>query len=92
MTFNLSGIPWCEPAFANVTAEAGSEVHGVAFCMNTESVNKLDSVEQGYLKTMVTLTAYDGRTLKGFVYTKDTDKEDMKPSSRYLGVLCKGNK
>lgn len=92
MAFTLKGIPWVEPAFANVEEKVGAEVHGVAFCMSQESMEKLDKVETGYIKKMVTLKSYDGRDLEGFVYTKETGREDMNPSARYLGVLCKGIK
>ena len=59
--------------------------------MGKESVEKLDKVEAGYNKEMVTLLAYDGRKLEGFVYMPkiDTTMEYL-PSPRYLGVLCKG--
>ena len=59
--------------------------------MGKESVEKLDKVEAGYNKEIVTLLAYDGRKLEGFVYMPkiDTTMEYL-PSSRYLGVLCKG--
>ena len=40
----------------------------------------------------MTLEAYDGRKLKGFVYVSKTEVTGEKdPSSRYLGVLIKGN-
>ena len=90
LAFTLSGIAWCEPVFANLAEEKGSQVHGVAFCMSKESMEKLDRVETGYLKKMVTLKAYDGRDLDGFVYIKETDRPEGNPSARYLGVLCKG--
>ena len=67
------------------------KVHGIAFCMGKESLEKLDKVEVGYNKEVVTLLAYDGRKLEGFVYMPkiDTTMEYL-PSPRYLGVLCKG--
>ena len=40
----------------------------------------------------MTLEAYDGRKLKGFVYVSKSEVTGEKdPSSRYLGVLIKGN-
>ena len=38
--------------------------------MTTESQEELDRTEVGYQKVMVDLHAYDGRTLKGFIYTQ----------------------
>ena len=69
----------------------GAEVHGVAFLTDDESVAELDKSEGGYNKAMVTMRAYDGRELEGFVYVPKTERrEEFPPSSRYLGVLCKG--
>ena len=90
LKFSLRGIPYAEPSFANVEPSPGSEVHGVGFCMTKTSMLKLDSIERGYKKQMVDLTAYDGRKLNGFVYIKETDGTEIPPSKRYLGVLCKG--
>ena len=59
--------------------------------MGEESVEKLDKVEVGYNKETVTLMAYDGRKLEGFVYMpKNISTTEYLPSPRYLGVLCKG--
>ena len=66
-------------------------MHGVAFLMDEESLEELDRTEQGYKKATVTLKAYDGRDLEGFVYVPKVEKtEEYLPSKRYLGVLCKG--
>ena len=64
----MGGIPWTEPAYANVWPSKGDEVHGVAFCMDKASEEKLDKQEASYSKEYVDLVAYDGRKLKGFVY------------------------
>jgi hypothetical protein len=92
MAFNGGGIPHTEPAYANVTECADSEVHGVAFLMSKESQEELDRTENAYAKKMVDLQAYDGRMLKGFVYYKTvkTTEPELAPSKRYLGVLVKG--
>ena len=59
--------------------------------MGKESVEKLDKAEVGYNKEMVTLLAYAGRKLEGFVYMpKINTTMEYLPSPRYLGVLCKG--
>ncbi len=62
--------------------------------MSPESVASLDKVEIQYKKTMVDLEAYDGRKLKGFVYSTVVDPETIKgkhPSKRYMGIIVKGN-
>ena len=59
--------------------------------MDAESLEELDRTERGYNKALVTLKAYDGRDLEGFVYVPKEEKTDeFLPSKRYLGVLCKG--
>ncbi|ESO93557.1 hypothetical protein LOTGIDRAFT_232618 [Lottia gigantea] len=96
LAFNLSGIPLVEPAYANVTkGDPTDEVHGVAFCMTKDSIEQMDRVESGYNKAQVTLEAYDGRKLDGFVYVNKpsaVSTETHQPSSRYVGVLVKGAK
>eukprot|EP00755_Sulcionema_specki_P029773 Sspe_Gene.92870::Locus_65634_Transcript_1_1_Confidence_1.000_Length_1234::g.92870::m.92870 len=96
MAFTLRGIPFVEPAYANAveTGNAEDSIHGVAFLMTPEAVAGLDKVESGYDKRMVTLTAYDGRTLdNAFLYVNKpgaASEEPLTPSARYLGVLVKG--
>ena len=89
--FSLNGLSYVEPAYANIEESEGSEIHGVAFKMNKESLDELDRTEAGYNKKEVILEAYDGRKLNGFVYmSKNPPTLGLKPSSRYLGVLIKG--
>ena len=97
LTFSLQGANYVEPAFGGLTREEGAEVHGIAFKMTNESVAQLDRNEGGtsaYRHETVTLTAYDGRQLEGYVYMPNKAiqerAEEYLPSSRYLGVLCKG--
>ena len=94
MTFSLRGVHHAEPYFSGMTVSEGSEVHGVAFRMDMESAANLDRNESGgYDKKMVTLYAYDGRELSGFIYiNKNPPQGDFTPSARYLGVLVKGAK
>jgi len=100
MAFNIGGIHHVEPYFAGLVESPGDEVHGLAFKMDMESMANLDRNEGydpngkgygGYKKSMVTLLAYDGRELEGYIYMNKTPPgPDGKPSSRYLGVLVKG--
>ncbi len=91
LRFDLWALCWVEPSFANLRHEEGAEVHGVAFKMTQEGMKKLDS-QEGYSKRFVTLDAYDGRKLKGFIYINQRDKPDKPASKRYMGVLIKGAK
>ena len=68
MSFNVKALHHVEPAFAGLEEAKGFEVHGVAFCMTSESLEELDNTERGYDKKHVSLFAYDGRKLNGFIY------------------------
>ena len=72
LVFSQQGPQYVEPAYAGLKREAGSEVHGIAFCMGKESVEELDKTEApkdgGYGKETVTLKAYDGRMLVAYTY------------------------
>ena len=68
MSFNVKALHHVEPAFAGLEEAKGFEVHGVAFCMTSESLEELDNTERGYNKKFVSLFAYDGRKLNGFIY------------------------
>lgn len=93
LAFTIKAMTYSEPAYASVMKMSGQEVHGVAFLMDEESLEELDRTERGYNKATVTLKAYDGRDLEGFVYVPKEEKtEEFLPSKRYLGVLCKGAK
>ncbi|KAK6180936.1 hypothetical protein SNE40_008899 [Patella caerulea] len=55
----------------------------------------MDKVETGYNKANITLKAYDGRTLHGFVYVNKpsaTTSDERNPSKRYMNILIKGAK
>jgi len=66
-------------------------VHGVAFAMNKANMNRMDLIEpKEYSKRMVTLIAYDGRKLPGFVYFCENPPPEQPPSRRYLNILLTG--
>ena len=112
LAFNLRGMRLAEPSFANLRKEEGKEVHGVAFQMSRENMEKLDRYcyfvwilttdyveklpsrqEGAYAKHDVTLIAYDGRHLNGFIYIKENasgGSVDTPTSQRYLDILIKG--
>ena len=100
MVFNIGGTRNVEPAYAGLAESPGDEVHGLAFCMDMESMANLDRSEghrpdgvSGYGKAWVTFYAYDGRQLDGYVYTKRIPSDfDGTPSSRYLNLLVNGAK
>ena len=94
MSFSTPGIPCVEPWFATALPKLGKEIHGVAFCIPETDAEKLDKIESGYVKGVSSFVGYDGRTVQGFLYTKEREGEVEvgNPSARYLGVLVKGAK
>mmetsp|Transcript_115736 Transcript_115736/g.360479 ORF Transcript_115736/g.360479 Transcript_115736/m.360479 type:complete len:330 (-) Transcript_115736:129-1118(-) len=82
----------------------GDELHGVALRLSPESMDKMDRMEgvpadwatntqrtRGYRKAAVTVRAYDGRTLRAWVFTSIAPRpEDVPCSKRYLNVLVSG--
>ena len=90
LAFSMRGPPYVEPGYGGLWREEGGEVHGVAFLMGEGGEAQLDRNEGPYLKEIVKLEAYDGRELEGYVYMTRNQTEEWLPSTRYLGVLCKG--
>ena len=51
-----------------------------------------EGVGFAYIRKMISLKAYDGRNLNGFIYmNRNPGKHEFPPSSRYLGILIKGS-
>mmetsp|Transcript_26026 Transcript_26026/g.63145 ORF Transcript_26026/g.63145 Transcript_26026/m.63145 type:complete len:294 (-) Transcript_26026:7-888(-) len=94
MGFNLAGFDRVEPAFANaMQGDPSDEIHGVAIKLSLEDGEKMDRMEGGYAKKNVVVTAYDGREIKAYLYTREKeDKTEYLPSKRYLDVLVSGAK
>lgn len=93
VAFNLKGPDRVEEAWANAMpcpTDPTSVIHGVAIKLSLEDAANLDSQERGYQKANVVVNAYDGRTIEAYVYTKETDAPERRPSKRYLNVLLDG--
>ncbi len=52
-------------------------------------MDKLDRQEGAYNKTFVDLQTYDGRTVRGFIYTGKPPEGNPLPTKRYMGVIIK---
>lgn len=93
LAFNLPGIPWLEPAFANVVPRAGAVVHGVLHRLSREQMARLDRFEGGgvaYRHLELEVEAYDGRRLRARVYSAIRITRERRPSCRYLNILREG--
>jgi hypothetical protein len=101
--FNLGGFEFVEPSFANaIAASPADEIHGVALKLSLADMASLDSQEgvkpdgsqgQGYAKLSVRVTAYDGREIDAYIYSKQHTKlgtTEVPCSRRYLKILVDG--
>jgi len=100
MSFNLQGMSFVEPAFANaVPAAPQDNIHGVAILLSPLDVRKLQEQERGYDIHWVNVECYDGSTVKAFIFSRPPKESDTAfplekqlPSRRYLNILLNGAK
>lgn len=93
LVFNTRGIPWIEPAFANVEPVKGERVHGVLHRLTPEQFTRLDLFEGrglAYRHMELDVKAYDGRTIRARVYSAIRVTAEKPPSCRYLNLLREG--
>ena len=67
-----TGMQLVEPSFANACRSEGDEIHGLAFALDDESLEKLKIAEGGgriYDCVDATFEGYDGRTIQGFMFS-----------------------
>ncbi len=83
-----------ERGVANLLAEPGSTVLGVAYQISDGQAQRLDRTEgvpKSYRRTAVELVADDlAERLSGFTYVSPHRKMGRKPSERYMGLLLHG--
>ena len=92
LSFSLPGFAWWEPAFGNLRQNSAGVTHGVAFAMTRANRDRMCDLEglMGYELRDVTLEAYDGRSLRAFIFILVEGAVERMPSTRYLNILCKG--
>jgi len=89
--FNSKGIPMVEPVFANlVKGEPEDAVHGLAFQVPLEDMDRLDGFVPNYMRANVQFTTYTEQTLEGFLYTarQRVVVDEQAPSQRYLDLIA----
>jgi gamma-glutamylcyclotransferase len=83
-----------ERGVANIVAEPGERIWGVAYRLAADVCDFLDRTEgvhRGFYRRLpVTVVADDGRRLDAFAYQGDARRPERKPSARYLGILLDG--
>jgi hypothetical protein len=88
------GFPLVEPRYAVAVKEEGAEIHGVALLLSAEGAAEMDRQEGSgrvYDKAEISMTAYDGRKMTGFMYVSRKGPLTEEPcSARYRKVLVDG--
>jgi len=94
LTFNVTGLPYIEPAFASVTKNEGEETHGVCYSITKEEFRYLLQTEGSYDVVDVDVIAYDGVVVKAKTLThRDVaTRKDLQPSKRYRDLIVEGAK
>ena len=102
LCFNLAGVPLTEPGFGNVAPLAGACVHGIAHEMSSGDFIHLMRTEggnnesrDGYIPTLLPLTAYDGTQMHGYTLivraaSPAIARFQVLPSHRYMQLLRTG--
>jgi len=79
---------------ANVIADDGGSIWGVAYLLSTPEFDRLDRTEgvhRGLYVRLAVELALDGEErVTGFTYQSPFRSEGRKPSARYLGLLLDG--
>jgi hypothetical protein len=92
LVFNQPGIPWIEPAFANIRSNPDGEVQGVLWQISAEDFAKLD-IQEGGGDAYERLTVKVNTTLgpvEAYTYITHNVIPGLKPSGRYLDLLIDG--
>jgi gamma-glutamylcyclotransferase (GGCT)/AIG2-like uncharacterized protein YtfP len=92
LAFNQPGIPWIEPAFANIRSDSEGEVHGVLWKISAEDFATLDLQEGGgdaYERLTVQVDTALG-AVEAYTYITHNVIPGLKPSGRYLDLLIGG--
>ncbi len=96
LVFDAPGIPWLEPAFANIVATPGAQVEGVLYAMSRRSFRRLVQAEgRGayYHPVDVTVEITDSELAQkrpGVAFQAGRRIQRLLPSRRYMTLLLEG--
>lgn len=102
LTYNLRGVPFFEPSFANIEPVEGSVVHGVCHRITPQEWEGIKAtegggglVEEGYQTIELEIETYEGDMLKAVTLTVLSPKvkhlkRKQYPSKRYISLLIGG--
>jgi len=91
LVFDLAGFPWIEPAFASIERHPEREVHGVLYRLTPDQLARIDSYEgRAYSFIEVEVEGASSGTTRCRTYRSRRATPGLRPSRRYLRVLCRG--
>jgi hypothetical protein len=91
LVFDLAGIPWVEPAFGSIVPDPEHDVYGILYQLTPEQLNRVDSYEgSNYSVIEVEVEGKRSGTKRSRAYQTKRPTPGLRPSRRYLRVLCEG--
>jgi hypothetical protein len=91
LVFDLAGFRWVEPAFASVVPDPEHDVYGVLYRLTPEQLGRIDGYEgPGYSAIEVEVEGERSGTMRSRAYQTKRPASGLRPSRRYLRVLCDG--
>jgi cation transport regulator ChaC len=94
LTFTEPGIPFFEPAFANVEEHESAVCEGVLYRITAEEMDVLDRSEGGRAYKIIEVEVKGGKsgTVKALTFQTREPAEGLIPSKRYIDILLDGAK
>jgi hypothetical protein len=91
LVFDLPGIPWVEPAFASIVPDPEHDVYGVLYRLTPDQLDRVGNYEgSGYSVIEVEVEGERSGTRWCSTYQTKRPASGLRPSRRYLRVLCEG--
>jgi gamma-glutamylcyclotransferase (GGCT)/AIG2-like uncharacterized protein YtfP len=82
---------------ASVIETKDKSLHGVCHEITRREMEMLDKIEGSYMRLLVDVETYEGKTVPAFVYQMDQSRMDgrvqsLPPSERYIDIIVRGGK
>jgi hypothetical protein len=91
LVFDLAGFRWLEPAFASIVRHPAHDVYGVLYRLTPDQLERVDSYEgRAYSFIEVEVEGARSGTTRSRTYQTRRSTPGLRPSRRYLRVLCGG--
>jgi len=91
LVFNLQGIPYLEPAFANIEKKEDECVEGVVYKITKDELVQLIKTEsKHYDVVIVPVSCKKGSMKEAYTFMAHTTVKPKSPSQRYMNHLIEG--